>query len=307
MKNNWTTLLLLLTPAACNPDPSPEPDGKGEDPVPPTVVSENSQIADGTKICVFGDSGTAGDEQMLVASYLKEEGCDQVRVVGDIIYEDGLEGPDDQQFMDKFYDPYKEMLEGDVPFYIALGNHDYNGDTKAWLELANRHTSIIFPAFYYAEVWDDICFVTFDTNTWWGFFPQKDWIEESWPEISEGCSLSLAFGHHPYLSVGDHGDADSDDKDFLKEHVIGRFDAYFSGHDHDLSDEGEVDGTRLIVSGAAGKLRPLAAKPRDFAISALGYVTLTVKREGGAPSIDYEFIVIDSENGRQVVHQGQIK
>ena len=107
--------------------------------------------------------------------------------------------------------------------------------------------------------------------------------------------------------MGAHGDADSDDKDFLEEHVIGRFDAYFSGHDHDLSDEGEVDGTRLIVSGAAGKLRPLDAEPRDYAISALGYVTLTIKRDNGPASIDYEFIVIDPENGREVVHQGQIK
>lgn len=90
----------------------------------------------------------------------------------------------------------------------------------------------------------------------------------------------IAFGHHPYLSNGAHGNAGSYNgtgglegdglplgtqlKSFLDEIVVNQgFHAYLYGHDHNLQDLGEyiptgkARGTQMILSGAGSKLTNL--------------------------------------------------
>jgi hypothetical protein len=93
------------------------------------------------------------------------------------------------------------------------------------------------------------------------------------------------MGHRPYFSSGAHGDVTGKPKLLLDNTVIGTVDMYVSGHDHQLSDEDLKTGTKLIISGAGGKTKPLKKKPRKWGASALGYVVLEIEENVGR----YEF------------------
>ena len=253
------------------------------------------RMEDGYKICVIGDGGTGDENQYRVAQALSQENCDQVRYTGDVIYESGLKNPDDPQFMSKFYKPYQQMLEQGIPFFLMMGNHDFKGEPKAWIEIAKRYDNIYFQNFWYAEKWDDVCFLTIEPSLY-AIFGQERWIK-SIKKQTPDCKLTISGSHYPYKSVGKHGDANFIHKRFLKKHVLGKTDVYLAGHDHNLSDEGVYNNTRLLVSGAAGKLRPLARQPDpgNFAISAYGWINLIIKRDGEKVWAEYEFRVIPEE------------
>ncbi len=274
----------------------------------PDGIIRHDELAKNAKVCIIGDAGTGEGAQYDVAKMLEEENCDHVRYVGDVIYQFGLTSSLDPQFKSKFYTPYKNLLEAKpaIPFYMALGNHDYYGNPNSWIDIAKKYpTSIIYPSAYYAEIWGDVCFITLDTNT--GFDEQIKWLETTKKQMETKCKLSVALGHHPYLSVGEHGDATAKVKTFLETAVVGKVDIYFAGHDHNLSDEGEVKGTTLVVSGTGAKLRPLEKKPRVFAVSELGYVTFEVNRnEYDIPVGDYKFVTLNKNGEAETVYQGTI-
>ena len=281
--------------------------GENGDTAPGKIYPPEPQVKSGHRICVIGDSGMGNEHQYRVADALRQEKCDAIHVVGDIIYKYGLVSTKDPQFQSKFYKPYKKLIEEDkIPFYLALGNHDYLSKPAVWLKLAKKYPNkIIFPSFFYAQDYGDVCLVTFDSNR--HFKEQYLWLEKMVkPKLQSKCRFSMAFAHHPYFSVGKHGDAKGGTKEFLEKSVVGVFDVFFSGHDHHLSDEGSVKETRLIISGAAAKLRPLKSPQRIYAISEFGYVVLDIERHGEQLTGRYQFMTVPVEGPVQVVHQGEI-
>ena len=239
-------------------------------------ILENAQMAEGTRVCLIGDMGTGKPEQYAVARALATDKCDQVRVLGDVIYEKGIKNTQDPLFQKSFYRPYAPMLEAGIPFYIIMGNHDLVGNTDAWLEIAQKYDSIHFPNYWYAEAWGDICFISLDTNIM-NFHGQGLWLQETLPKLAAKCKFSIAFAHHPLLSKGEHGGAKSLLKRFLTG-VVGKVDMYITGHEHHLSYEGQVKGTHLVISGAGGKLRKVEWSHGGYAASKLGYAVLTIKK-----------------------------
>jgi hypothetical protein len=94
---------------------------------------------------------------------------------------------------------------------------------------------------------------------------QTDWI--------------IAYGHHPYVSNGKHGNAGTYEglewladtfiaevplgtgvKDFMDQYICGQVDIYFSGHDHNRQWLEPTCGTEFIVSGAAAKTTDLEGR-----------------------------------------------
>jgi len=82
----------------------------------------------------------------------------------------------------------------------------------------------------------------------------------------------IAFGHHPYVSNGKHGNAGNYDgwvtallpdhsgdyyKAFFDEHLCGEIDVFFAGHDHNRQWLGSTCGTLHAVSGTGSKTEPL--------------------------------------------------
>src|SRR4030088_3465105 len=84
------------------------------------------------RFAVIGDSGTGDRAQYEVAqimeSYRQGTKFDFVIMLGDNIY--GSHSPRD--FVKKFEQPYKPLLDAGVKFYASLGNHDDPDDERLY-------------------------------------------------------------------------------------------------------------------------------------------------------------------------------
>jgi len=236
------------------------------------------------RFVVLGDGGTGDAAQAKVAAAMKtvcaERGCAFALYLGDNIYEDGANGVTDAQFAAKFETPYADL---DFPFYVVLGNHDYGSNgtnllpseakSAAQVEYTARSEKWNMPHYYYAFREGPVAFFGLDTNGIVIDQFRKGSEQQAWldAEIAKSdAPWKIVFGHHPYISNGEHGVAGSyvgsvgielhDGarlKSFVEESICGKSQVYFSGHDHDREWLEPTCGTTFIVSGAAAKLRQL--------------------------------------------------
>lgn len=262
----WPILLILLS--SCSK-------------VNPTY--NHSLQKDIIKLCMIGDTGVGSKIQKLVAERLKIEGCDTTHFLGDIIYPRGIDSPEDPDFHKKFYDYYKDIGKK----YLIMGNHDHRKSVGVWLELAHKHPDIFFPHPYYLVKINSLCLVHIDTNYYKLFlkfgtgFRQHLWLNQLSDELND-CSKKVVLAHHPYESRGDHhGPSTGLMRWFHNSNIIGKFDALIAGHEHILSDEGIVDGTRLLISGAGGN--PREDEPAGF---------LVLKWDSKKKKIAYDFVKV---------------
>lgn len=243
------TLMFFFTACASNKIPTL-----------PDVVP-NPPLKEGTRLCIMGDAGNGSPDQYYVAKALEKENCNAILYAGDVIYEFGITSSRSKLFHEKFLSPYDKLIDT-TPFYLVMGNHDwYLGNGDAWIDLNNEYDNIVYPHYFYnMEVSGDVCLIGLETNKKNMFKEQIDWAKKTLPEFVKECKFTIAIGHHPYYSAGDHGDSDKETKAFLDQTVMGIADVYVSGHDHNLSDEGTRNGTRLFVSGCGGKKRSVPNK-----------------------------------------------
>lgn len=272
----------------------------------PGNVLFEEKLEIGYKICLIGDTGTGLIDQYKVSQVMFKENCDQVRILGDIIYNFGLFHPKDDQLRTKFFLPFENFIESKIPIYIVLGNHDYASNPGAWLLISNYSDIINFPSFYYANLHEDICFFTLDTNA--NFINQSKWLSHlNKSGLLDQCKFKIAFGHHPHKSSGMHGDAFGALREFFKRNIVGDFDLYVSGHDHHLSDEGRIRKTRFLISGSGAKVRKLRKVPRVWGESELGYLTLSVNRIGEKFELIYRFKALTEDLDSKQLHRGIIE
>jgi tartrate-resistant acid phosphatase type 5 len=237
---------------------------------PPTEV---------VRFVALGDAGMGDRNQFAVADAVERVcasvGCDFAIQLGDNIYNSGVDSAEDVQFDEKFEIPYANI---DFPFYPSLGNHDYGGSGSGYefwkweyyIDYSDRSDKWTFPARYYRVDAGVVELYALDTNAIvWGMLEdQVAWLDDRVPRST--ASWKIAYGHHPYLSNGSHGNAgvydgrQGDGKDpigdgaYVKEAidaaVCGKIDLYLCGHDHNLQWLAETcEGTEFVVSGAAGK------------------------------------------------------
>ncbi len=299
------TFLSLATVLACSTvamtamgmskTPSPEPVDEGVVyPTPETTV----------RFIAIGDSGTGEDGQYKVADAMQavceQRGCEFAIGLGDNIYESGVDGVNDIQFDTKFEDPYKNI---GFPFYMALGNHDnswvFPGDgadnDKGEIQVeyhyrADRKSDKWqMPARFYqfsAPLNTSVPLVEFfamDTNpSASAGDPSDEYNKDDYSELQgkwlkDGFTASkapwkIAFGHHPYISNGSHGNAGNYDslvgqgkhfKKMTEENICGNADAMIVGHTHALQwlkEKESCPGTFHIVSGAGAKTKNFVTK-----------------------------------------------
>lgn len=223
------------------------------------------------RVLAFGDGGTGTETQYGVASAMlrvcKEKGCDLAIMLGDNIYEHGVNSVEDAQFVTKFEKPYGALK---IPFYVSIGNHDERGDTQAQLDYTKRSQWWKMPARYYDFIVDQVHFFAIDSNDFDS--QQKRWLKSSLSDSR--AKWKVVFGHHPIRSHGAHGDTGR-----LVDHLLPLIcefgSIYVSGHDHDLQVLRSQCGVPLVVSGAAAKLRRTSfGKNSLFAQSTHGFVRL---------------------------------
>ena len=207
----------------------------------------------------MGDGGEGNERQFAVSTALEmvcvdKGGCDFVIYLGDNFYDSGVDAVTDTQFTTKFEEPYENL---DLPFYISLGNHDYNEGLPDWnksayqVEYTQYSDKWTMPSEYYDFVADTLDaqdqpiahFFALDTHRI--FMNHEVSQQQSWYDSAIAASTApwkITFGHHPYISNGRHGNAGSYEnlpfvpiingeyvEDFVEQSVCGASELFFSG------------------------------------------------------------------------------
>jgi len=265
-----------------------------------------------------GDWGRDGDfHQKETASQMGEVAARTnarfVISVGDNFYEDGVKGVDDPMWRTSFEDVYTApSLQ--VPWYAALGNHDYHGDSQAQIDNTARSKRWRMPArwfsfhetapdgatvevfvldtspfikSYHADGGQKVKVVGQDTDA------QLAWFERAL--ASSKADWKLVVGHHPVYSGGKPKGADAPKAEEKSESTPGgsvdlitrldpilqrhRIPLYLNGHDHDLQHVAR-GATHYVCTGAGSKTRNHCDMDgSDFCSMQSGFVACAVGRE----------------------------
>lgn len=224
--------------------------------------------------------------------YCLASGCDFALHTGDIFYPVGTMSTTDSRLRDRFEGPYAPL---GIPIHMSLGNHDYYPPASPEAAIQYTHLSPSkawhLPARNYTFLEHGIRFLALDTNR--PNVEQEAWaLEVLARSRRDGEGWVIAFGHHPRLSDGRHGDADGDVGPWLDRILCHRVDLLISGHDHVLEVMKPRCGVHQVVTGGGGaELYDLAPTTNGrFEARSHGFVALTVK----GPELHANFIDQDS-------------
>jgi len=197
------------------------------------------------KFAAIGDNGTGGSAEYDVgrqmAAYHGRFPFEMVIMLGDNLY--GRQEPHD--FVTKFEEPYRPLLQAGVRFYASLGNHD-NPSQEAYPPFN------MGGARYYTYTKRNVRFFALDSNLLDA--KQLAWIEGALRQSQE--DWKICYFHHPLYSDGKTHGSQVDlrvrlEPLFVKYGV----DVVFSGHDHVYERINPQKGITYFVSGAGGQLR----------------------------------------------------
>jgi len=214
---------------------------------------------DSVRFAVIGDSGTGSSRQYELADRLVAARATFpytfVLMLGDNIY--GSDAPKD--FAKKFERPYQTLLDADVPFFAALGNHDDPNQRlyKPFHMDGQR---------YYTFSRGPATFFVMDTT--YMDRAQLDWLEH---ELSGShARWKIAYGHHPMYSSGGRHGSEVDLRALVEPLFVKHgVDVVLAGHEHFYERLRPQQNVYYFTSGAAGKLR--RGDIRRGALTAAGY------------------------------------
>lgn len=265
----------------------------------PAAVSRGAPVADApsrtgpqdpsasagtpTALVFLGDTGVDNGSQRAVAeamtTHCRRRHCDLALHLGDIVYPNGIRGPDDPTIESHFEAYYRDL---GLPMYLVLGNHDYRGDVDAWITAFSPERRAArkgamdarIPARYYTFKQGEVRFVALDTNRLDA--AQGRWLDGVLQQARrDGERWIVVIGHHPWLSYGHHGHARTGDALFYAQHLCNRVDFFLSGHEHDKQVLEPHCGVHMVVAGAGAMIRPTRQGPRSrFATSTTGFARL---------------------------------
>jgi hypothetical protein len=141
----------------------------------------------------------------------------------------------------------------------------------------------------------NLCIVAFDTN----FFVEKSYAPKAVKQTAwmtnldkklKQCDAKIAISHHPYKGNEFPGSKDWEGatgamKIFFDTFIIGKMDMHIAGHVHALEEDGEDEGTTLLVSGAGGETRADASTP--------GFVVVTWE-PGNSKKLTYRLVRLEN-------------
>lgn len=286
----------VLVPAlllGCSPPAAPP--GRA----PPPALADPSRL----RLVAIGDTGRGDAGQRAVADGVarvcRQRGCDLIALLGDNLYERGMERPDDPRMAERTVDMY---AAAGAPLYAVLGNHDYglgqDHEAAGWqIAWARRTPGIELPARTWSMRAGPAELFALDTNAamWSGSATQARWLRRALEQSD--AAWRVVLGHHAFRSNGDHGNAGQYEGLFgvpiasgtslwtlFEKTLCGRADLYLSGHDHNLQALSHC-GVELVVSGAGANARAVvdrgntprfAAAHTGFAWLELGTAELTL-------------------------------
>ena len=197
------------------------------------------------KFLGLGDTGTGDRAQYEVAAQAWKSHTvfpyEFAIMLGDNMY--GSERP--QDFANKFEIPYKPLLDANIPFYAALGNHDDPNQRyyKPFGMGGQRFYSFQKP---------EVRFFVLDSN-----YMDKD--QQAWLEKELAASNSkwkIAYFHHPLYSSGARHGSEVDLRTIVEPLFIKYgVNVVFAGHEHFYERLQPQKGIAYFTAGGSAKLR----------------------------------------------------
>lgn len=261
-------------------------------------VCVSASAAEEVTLLAFGDWGWSNSpeqqacaKQMAAYARSNQVPFDAALLLGDNFYHNLRGGVSDPRWRVEFEQAYDPTVL-DMPFYAALGNHDYEGK-KARTELAyakaHPEGRWKMPAKWYrVEIPEknplvsvlvlDSNFARMKKREWEA---QMTWLREELRKPRPGRWM-IAAAHHPLYTSGWHGDTKRLSTDWGELFEQYKLDFFLCGHDHDLQHL-EMPGhhTSFILAGGGGaKVRPIKRNDRGpFARSTHGFFVLKLTPE----------------------------
>jgi hypothetical protein len=237
-------------------------------------------LKDGSvRFAVIGDSGRADQAQNEVARQMAAWHAkfpfDFVIMLGDNIYPPHTA----QDYVTKFEEPYRPLLEAGVTFHAAIGNHDLPGELS--YEKFNMGGERYY-TFRRAErrlaglAGAGVRFFVLDTRS---LDPaQLVWLRQQL--AGSRTDWKIAYFHHPIYTSGRYTAGARSLRLSLEPLLIeGDVDVVFSGHEHFYERVQPQHGISYFISGGAGSLRKGDIRPSP--LTARGFDT------------DYHFMMVE--------------
>ena len=264
----------VLSAAACHRD------------LPPDVTRANGVVvselrpAAGTlalpdkrgsvKFAVIGDSGRGDAAQYEIArqmvAWRGRFPFDFVLMLGDNVYDSHTP----RDYVTRFEEPYKALLDAGVSFHAAIGNHDE--PASIYYEKFNMGGDRYY-SFRRAEMSVEgltgagVRFFALDSRTLDN--EQLEWLRKGLED--SGSRWKIVFCHHPIYTSGRYAAGARALRSSLEPVLIdGDADVVLAGHEHFYERLVPQRGILYFISGAAGSLRrgdirrsPLTARGFD--------------------------------------------
>jgi acid phosphatase len=267
----------------------------------PTASSLSTPPPSGAlEFLALGDWGRGGSAaQRNVASAMAEWAtAHPVRFVvstGDNFYSYGVASVTDPQWKTSFEDVYAaRSLQ--VPWFVALGNHDARGSVEAQIEYSTRSPRWRMPARTYTFTQTAggarIQFFVLDTSPFLATYrsilsrtkvsgqdpaAQRAWLEKEL--AASTADWKIVVGHHPIRSCGPHGDSAELVRDVLP--LLERYGVavYLNGHDHSLQHL-RSDGIDFFTSGGGSDVTRVSPDSRTvWAEATSGFIAFRLTAE----------------------------
>ena len=260
-------------------------------------------------IVALGDFGDGSKRQKSVADAIarshRASPFDFGLTLGDNFYRCGVRGVEDPKWKSRWEDLYGTPLG--IPFYAALGNHDYGhpplicpgagGSPDAEVAYTAYSKSWRMPSRYYSFQAGSALFVVTDTEGW--SRDQLAWIRETLQRSagSPGIRWRIVIGHHPLLTSGTHRNERRIGE--LREKLFpvleaSKVDLYIGGHDHDL-EHLVKNGMHFVICGGGGAhLRKFRGKDPASVFQAVKSAFLDIRIDDREATV--KFIGTDLES-----------
>ena len=203
-------------------------------------------LKDSLKFVAIGDNGTGDKPQYDLAekmnAWRRQFPFELVIMLGDNIY--GRQRP--QDFIDKFENPYKPLLDAGVKFMAALGNHDAR-EQKLY-QLFNMGGQL----YYTWQPQADIRFFMLEST-----YPVPEQIKWFEDELKKsGSAWKIAVFHHPLYSSGETHGSDTSLRGVIEPLLLKyNVSLVLNGHDHFYERIKPQKGIQYFVVGSGGQLR----------------------------------------------------
>ena len=279
-------LILSLTGVSCV-------DNSDIHPYPLANDSIHQNDSNSLRFFVLSDWGYSGStDQRSVAAQMSQisklVGIRFILTCGDNFQVAGVESVNDPLWNANYETVYNDSAL-QIPWYPALGNHDYYGKPEAQVEYSQTSKYWKMPARHYSFVEkidnkNSVRFIVLDTQGLINDYQSledttkyESLIEYVWLKNLLSVSKekwTIVTSHHPVFSAST-GHGDTYEMKMLIKPLFDQYkvDFYICGHDHNFEHARDKEEyTDYIVTGTGGSVRPAGSNNRTiYSMSTLGF------------------------------------